>query len=166
MRARRNTTNTEARPRRARQYIGHQESPYYNKKNLSKPQIQQIILRNKKQFVLGKEIAEKKLRKWYTIPELALDGLSAIDTVTMVRSHDLCMVAAYIAFNRVLTRRGLVIRRIKGKYMIQSLPRAEVRVKQLRHESVLKKVSAKRLNTGIRRYQGIFSALSEEELRS
>ena len=144
--------------------IGGKTKPSWQMKRLSKSQRQNIILRNLSLFELDKTLPSQRLRDWYDIPTLDIDGLSRLNTIKMIRNHDLCMVTAYTKFNQLLSRRGLVIRRQKGVYKIQTLSNTRTRAKQLRNEARAKGFASTRLQNGITRYQGVFSRLSDDEL--
>lgn len=148
----------------ARDTIGGKLKPSKVMNHLSKPQRHAIIMRNSSLFVLNKTVPAQRLRQWYNIPTLDIQDLNEVDTVKMIRNHDLCMVTAYTKLNQLLTRRGLVIRRQNGVYKLQTLPKAARRVGQLAEESRTKAYASTRLSNGITRYHGIFSSLSDDEL--
>ena len=153
----RRTTRTPLR-------IGGIIAPSATRRRLSKPQRQAVILANSALFRLGNTITEAQLRGWYQIPPLNIAGLSTPDIVRMINNHSLCLVAAYVGLNEVLTRRGLIIRKAGPIFNIQTLPNARKRVKGLLHEGTLKTNAAARLQNGIVRHRGIYSPLSPAEL--
>lgn len=126
---------------------------------LSTPQLNQLITANREVLQHSNVIAKEFLYNWFTITPL-----SDSPSVDEVRQHDFNLFAAYTTMNKLLRKRGLVLKKKKDTFCVLGLASAKEKALGYLRVSDRNVVQRQELKAGISRYQSIWSPLSDVEL--
>jgi len=134
-------------------------------RKLSKAQLNTLIDQNPSMFRSGGSFTSNRLCKIFDIRKPSTKGRFETVNKRLIR-FNLEKVTAYTSLNKLLARRGLVIRQSNNRYIVQDLEGTRNRIMSYSQQSA-KKISQRRtLIQGLRTYQGRWSRLSDNELNT
>lgn len=126
---------------------------------LSVPQLNNLITANAEIIKTDAQLPKEALIAWF-----AISTLPEYPTVNDVRQHDFNVLTAYTTMNKLLRKRGLVLKKKKDTFMVLGLNTAKEKSIEYLRVSDRNTLQRQELRAGIRRYQSSWSPLADEEL--
>lgn len=126
---------------------------------LSTPQLNSLITANADIITTDAVLPKEAITSWFNI-----NALSETPSVTEVRQHDFNLLTAYITMNKLLRKRGLVLKKKKDTFLVLGLDTAKQKSIEYLRVSDRNTFQRQELRAGIRRYQSVWSPLADEEL--
>lgn len=126
---------------------------------LSTPQLNRLITDNREVLQHSNVIPKELLYSWF-----AITPLSDSPSIDEVRQHDFNLFNAYTSMNKLLRKRGLVMKKKKDTYCVLGLASAKEKALGYLRVSDRNVVQRQELKAGISRYQSVWSPLSDVEL--
>lgn len=126
---------------------------------LSTPQLNHLITDNSEILQHTNVIPKELLYSWF-----AITPLNSSPSVDEMRQHDFNLFTAYTSMNKLLRKRGLVMKKKKDVYCILGLDSAKEKALGYLRVSDRNVIQRQELKAGITRYQSVWTPLSNVEL--
>ena len=126
---------------------------------LTKYELNQLVTTNNREFTHGSIIHLTQLHRWFSVTPIS-DRPSADE----VRRHDFNLLTIYTRLNRLLRKRGLVLKKHNDEYLVLTLETARLKAEEYVRESHRNTYQYNELTEGLRRHQSVWSPLLVHEL--
>lgn len=134
-------------------------------KNLSYPQVRNLIQSNTKMFKQEAQFPDTAIMAWFEIEQPDFTSMNSAEIVRASQTFQLQKVSAQTKVNRVLAQRGLYMSQHKSvNYRIKTAVQTASKVKSYSIASAQKASRGRELNAGVTAFKSKWSRVKNSEL--
>lgn len=126
---------------------------------LTKHELNRLITDFASRFSVNSSIPLSQFHLWFSV-----SSISDKPTIDEVRRHDFNMLTIYTTLNRLLRKRGLVLKKSKDEYLVLALESAQSKAESYVRESHRLTYQYGELTEGIQKFRSSWTPLTDGEL--